>query len=83
MTQLPSIEIAALSPAYQRDALQMIFRSYRRRRRLWPSLRLVTASAQATRDTFKTSLHAGHSVQQVLQNSRRYGGVLAVKGHWQ
>lgn len=47
------------------------------------SLRLgIDGVSQATPlDTFKTSLHAGHSVQQVLQLPV-YGGVLAGLG-WQ
>ncbi len=78
---LPSYEIAAHIPAFS-DALQMIFTGhtaagahgqsaagYRRRQPGHPL------------DTFKTSLHAGHSVQQVLQLPV-YGGVLAGLG-WQ
>jgi electron transport complex protein RnfD len=65
----------------QRCAADDLHRPYRRRAR--HSLRLgIDGISQATPlDTFKTSLHAGHSVEQMLQLPV-YGGVLAGLG-WQ
>ncbi|STU86202.1 electron transport complex protein RnfD [Klebsiella pneumoniae] len=79
---LPSYEIAAHIPAFS-DALQMIFTGHTAAGGDMASLRLgIDGVSQATPlDTFKTSLHAGHSVQQVLQLPV-YGGVLAGLG-WQ
>lgn len=79
---LPSYEIAAQVPAFS-DVLQMIFTGHTAARGDMASLRLgIDGISQATPlDTFKTSLHAGHSVQQVLQLPV-YGGVLAGLG-WQ
>ena len=79
---LPSYEIAAHLPAFS-DALQMIFTGHTAAGGDMASLRLgIDGVSQATPlDTFKTSLHAGHSVQQVLQLPV-YGGVLAGLG-WQ
>lgn len=79
---LPSYEIAAYIPAFS-DALQMIFTGHTAAGGDMASLRLgIDGVSQATPlDTFKTSLHAGHNVQQVLQLPV-YGGVLAGLG-WQ
>ena len=79
---LPSYEIAAHIPAFS-DTLQMIFTGHTAAGGDMASLRLgIDGISQATPlDTFKTSLHAGHSVQQVLQLPV-YGGVLAGLG-WQ
>ncbi|WP_049178172.1 RnfABCDGE type electron transport complex subunit D, partial [Klebsiella variicola] len=79
---LPSYEIAAQVPAFS-DVLQMIFTGHTAAGGDMASLRLgIDGISQATPlDTFKTSLHAGHSVQQVLQLPV-YGGVLAGLG-WQ
>ena len=67
---LPSYEIAAHIPAFS-DALQMIFTGHTAAGGDMASLRLgIDGVSQATPlDTFKTSLHAGHSVQQVLETA--------------
>ena len=79
---LPSSEIAAQIPTFS-DTLQMIFTGHTAVGDDMTALRLgIDGISQATPlDTFKTSLHAGHSVQQVLQLPV-YGGALAGLG-WQ
>lgn len=81
-SRLPSYEIAAHIPTFS-DTLQMIFTGHTAVGDDMTALRLgIDGISQATPlDTFKTSLHAGHSVQQVLQLPV-YGGALAGLG-WQ
>ncbi|VTP67402.1 Na(+)-translocating NADH-quinone reductase subunit B [Leclercia adecarboxylata] len=79
---LPPHEIAATVPGFM-DALQIIFSGHTATGADMNSLRMgVDGISQATPlDTFKTSLHAGHSVEQVMQYPI-YSGVLAGAG-WQ
>jgi electron transport complex protein RnfD len=79
---LPPHEIAATVPGFM-DALQMIFTSHTASGADMNTLRMgVDGISQATPlDTFKTSLHAGHSVEQIMK-SAIYSGVLAGAG-WQ
>jgi electron transport complex protein RnfD len=79
---LPPHEIAATVPGFM-DALQVIFSGHTATGADMNSLRMgVDGISQATPlDTFKTSLHAGHSVEQIMQYPI-YSGVLAGAG-WQ
>ena len=79
---LPPHEIAATVPGFM-DALQVIFSGHTASGADMNTLRMgVDGISQATPlDTFKTSLHAGHSVEQILQYPI-YSGVLAGAG-WQ
>lgn len=79
---LPPHEIAAHVPGFS-DALRMIFTGHTATGGDMNSLRIgIDGISQATPlDTFKTSLHAGHAVQEILQYPV-YGGALAGLG-WQ
>ena len=79
---LPPHEIAATVPGFM-DAVQVIFSGHTASGADMNTLRMgVDGISQATPlDTFKTSLHAGHSVEQILQYPI-YSGVLAGAG-WQ
>ncbi|TCC01051.1 electron transport complex subunit RsxD [Kosakonia quasisacchari] len=79
---LPPYEIARTVPGFM-DALQVIFTGHTATGANMETLRIgFDGISQATPlDTFKTSLHAGHSVEQILQ-SPIYSGVLAGAG-WQ
>ncbi|ENZ8426570.1 TPA: electron transport complex subunit RsxD [Klebsiella aerogenes] len=79
---LPPHEIAAQVPGFM-DALQVIFSGHTASGGDMNSLRMgIDGISQATPlDTFKTSLHAGHSAKEILQYPI-YGGQLAGLG-WQ
>ncbi|MFW3570700.1 electron transport complex subunit RsxD [Kosakonia cowanii] len=79
---LPPHDIARTVPGLL-DALQVIFTGHSTRGATMDALRMgVDGISQATPlDTFKTSLHAGHSVEQIMQYPI-YSGVLAGAG-WQ
>ncbi|WP_342320834.1 electron transport complex subunit RsxD [Kosakonia sp. BYX6] len=79
---LPPFEIARTVPGIM-DALQVIFTGHSATGATMETLRIgIDGVSQATPlDTFKTSLHAGHSVEQILQYPI-YSGVLAGAG-WQ
>lgn len=79
---LPPHDIARTVPGLL-DALQMIFTGHSTTGATMDALRMgVDGISQATPlDTFKTSLHAGHSVEQIMQYPI-YSGVLAGAG-WQ
>ena len=79
---LPPHEIAATVPDFM-DALHVIFTGHTALGADMNALRMgVDGISQATPlDTFKTSLHAGHSVEQIMK-SAIYSGVLAGAG-WQ
>ncbi|ANR77591.1 electron transport complex subunit RsxD [Kosakonia sacchari] len=79
---LPPYEIARTVPGFM-DALQVIFTGHTAAGANMETLRIgIDGVSQATPlDTFKTSLHAGHSVEQILQ-SPIYSGMLAGAG-WQ
>ncbi|HFZ8996731.1 TPA: electron transport complex subunit RsxD [Citrobacter freundii] len=79
---LPPYEIAATPPGLL-DALQVIFTGHTAGGGDMNTLRMgIDGISQATPlDTFKTSLHAGHTVAQIMQ-STIYSGVLAGAG-WQ
>ena len=79
---LPPHEIAATVPGFM-DALQVIFTGHTATGGDMTTLRMgVDGISQATPlDTFKTSLHAGHSVEQIM-TLPIYSGVLAGVG-WQ
>ena len=79
---LPPHEIAANVPGFM-DALQVIFTGHSAGGANMDTLRMgIDGVSQATPlDTFKTSLHAGHSVDQIMQYPI-YSGVLAGAG-WQ
>lgn len=79
---LPPHEIAATVPGFM-DALHVIFTGHTALGADMNALRMgVDGISQATPlDTFKTSLRAGHSVEQVMKSSI-YSGVLAGAG-WQ
>jgi electron transport complex protein RnfD len=79
---LPPHEIAANVPGFS-DALRMIFAGHTASGGDMNSLRMgIDGISQATPlDTFKTSLHAGHAVKEILQYPI-YGGTLAGLG-WQ
>lgn len=79
---LPPHEIAATVPGFT-DALQVIFSGHTASGNDMNALRLgIDGISQATPlDTFKTSLHAGHAVKEILQYPI-YGGTLAGLG-WQ
>ncbi|WP_395301665.1 electron transport complex subunit RsxD [Enterobacter mori] len=79
---LPPHEIAATVPGFM-DALHVIFTGHTALGADMNALRMgVDGISQATPlDTFKTSLHAGHSVEQIMK-SAIYSGVLAGAG-WQ
>jgi electron transport complex protein RnfD len=74
---LPPHEIAATVPGFM-DALHVIFTGHTALGADMNALRMgVDGISQATPlDTFKTSLHAGHSVEQIMK-SAIYSGVLA------
>lgn len=79
---LPPHDIARTVPGLV-DALQVIFTGHSTTGATIDALRMgVDGISQATPlDTFKTSLHAGHSVEQIMQYPI-YSGVLAGAG-WQ
>ncbi|WP_437887583.1 electron transport complex subunit RsxD [Phytobacter sp. V91] len=79
---LPPYEIAKTVPGFM-DALGIIFSGHTATGLTMDGLRMgIDGISQATPlDTFKTSLHAGHSVNEILQ-APIYGGVLAGMG-WQ
>ena len=79
---LPPHEIAATVPGFF-DALNVIFSGHTVSGGDMNTLRMgIDGISQATPlDTFKTSLHAGHTVEQVMQYPI-YSGVLAGAG-WQ
>lgn len=79
---LPPHEIAATVPGFM-DALHVIFTGHTALGADMNALRMgVDGISRATPlDTFKTSLHAGHSVEQIMK-SAIYSGVLAGAG-WQ
>jgi len=79
---LPPHEIAANVPGFM-DAIQVIFTGHSAGGANMDTLRMgIDGVSQATPlDTFKTSLHAGHSVDQIMQYPI-YSGVLAGAG-WQ
>ncbi len=79
---LPPHDIARTVPGLL-DALQVIFTGHSTTGATMDALRMgVDGISQATPlDTFKTSLHAGHSVEQIMQYPI-YSGVLAGAG-WQ
>ena len=79
---LPPHEIAATVPGFF-DALNVIFTGHTVGGSDMNALRMgIDGISQATPlDTFKTSLHAGHSVEQVMQYPI-YSGMLAGAG-WQ
>ncbi|AMO49276.1 electron transport complex protein RnfD [Kosakonia oryzendophytica] len=79
---LPPYDIARTAPGFF-DAMQMIFTGHTATGATMENLRIgIDGISQATPlDTFKTSLHAGHSVEQILQYPI-YSGVLAGAG-WQ
>lgn len=79
---LPPYEIAHTVPGFM-DAVQVIFSGHTATGATMETLRIgIDGVSQATPlDTFKTSLHAGHSVEQILQYPI-YSGVLAGAG-WQ
>ena len=79
---LPPHEIAATVPGFM-DALHVIFTGQTALGADMNALRMgVDGISQATPlDTFKTSLHAGHSVEQIMK-SAIYSGMLAGAG-WQ
>ena len=79
---LPPHDIAATVPGLM-DAIQMIFSGHTASGGDMTTLRMgIDGVSQATPlDTFKTSLHAGHSVEQILHYPI-YSGVLAGAG-WQ
>ncbi|WP_039058277.1 electron transport complex subunit RsxD [Enterobacter sp. Bisph1] len=79
---LPPHDIARTVPGFI-DALQIIFSGHTTAGAGMETLRIgIDGVSQATPlDTFKTSLHAGHSVEQILQYPI-YRGVLAGVG-WQ
>ncbi|WP_438917924.1 electron transport complex subunit RsxD [Kosakonia cowanii] len=79
---LPPHDIARTVPGLL-DALQVIFTGHSATGATMDALRMgVDGISQATPlDTFKTSLHAGHSVEQIMQYPI-YSGVLAGAG-WQ
>ena len=74
---LPPHDIAATVPGFM-DALHVIFTGHTAMGADMNALRMgVDGISQATPlDTFKTSLHAGHSVEQIMK-SAIYSGVLA------
>jgi len=77
---LPPHEIAVNVPGFM-DTLQMIFTGHTASGGDMTTLRMgIDGVSQATPlDTFKTSLHAGHSVEQVMQYPI-FRGVLAGEG---
>lgn len=79
---LPPFEIAKTVPGLM-DAVQIIFTGHAATDHTMDSLRMgIDGISQATPlDTFKTSLHAGHPVDEILKSSI-YSGVLAGAG-WQ
>ena len=79
---LPPFEIAKTVPGLL-DAIQIIFTGHAATGHTMDSLRMgIDGISQATPlDTFKTSLHAGHPVDEILKSSI-YSGVLAGAG-WQ
>lgn len=79
---LPPHDIAATVPGLM-DAIQVIFSGHTASGGDMTTLRMgIDGVSQATPlDTFKTSLHAGHSVEQILHYPI-YSGVLAGAG-WQ
>ena len=79
---LPPFEIAKTVPGLM-DAIQIIFTGHAATGHTMDSLRMgIDGISQATPlDTFKTSLHAGHPVDEILK-SAIYSGVLAGAG-WQ
>lgn len=79
---LPPFEIAKTVPGLM-DAVQIIFTGHADTGHTIDSLRMgIDGISQATPlDTFKTSLHAGHPVNEILKSSI-YSGVLAGAG-WQ
>ncbi|XWJ89478.1 electron transport complex subunit RsxD [Phytobacter ursingii] len=79
---LPPFEIAKTVPGLM-DAVQIIFNGHAATGHTMDSLRMgIDGISQATPlDTFKTSLHAGHPVDEILKSSI-YSGVLAGAG-WQ
>ncbi|MBS6736766.1 MAG: electron transport complex subunit RsxD [Enterobacteriaceae bacterium] len=74
---LPPFEIAKTVPGLM-DAVQIIFTGHAATGHTMDSLRMgIDGISQATPlDTFKTSLHAGHPVDEILK-SAIYSGVLA------
>ena len=79
---LPPHDIAATAPGLL-DALQVIFTGHTASGGDMNTLRMgIDGISQATPlDTFKTSLHAGHAVEQIMQYPI-YSGMLAGAG-WQ
>lgn len=79
---LPPHDIAATAPGLL-DALQVIFTGHTASGSDMNTLRMgIDGISQATPlDTFKTSLHAGHAVEQIMQYPI-YSGMLAGAG-WQ
>lgn len=79
---LPPHDIAATAPGLL-DALQVIFTGHTASGGDMNTLRMgIDGISQATPlDTFKTSLHAGHAVEQIMQYPT-YSGMLAGAG-WQ
>lgn len=79
---LPPQDIAATAPGLV-DALQIIFTGHTASGGDMNTLRMgIDGISQATPlDTFKTSLHAGHSVEQIMQYPI-YNGMFAGAG-WQ
>lgn len=80
---LPPHDIAANVPGLI-DALQVIFTGHTSGGGDMTTLRLgIDGVSQATPlDTFKTSLHAGHSVEQILQASIYHGALAGVGWQW-
>ncbi|MGY5957274.1 electron transport complex subunit RsxD [Kosakonia sp. BK9b] len=80
---LPPYEIARTVPGFI-DALQVIFTGHSATGATMDTLRMgIDGVSQATPlDTFKTSLHAGHSVEQILQSAIYHGALAGVGWQW-
>jgi electron transport complex, RnfABCDGE type, D subunit len=80
---LPPQDIAVTTPDFL-DTLQIIFSGHTATGADINSLRMgVDGISQATPlDTFKTSLHAGHSVNEILQSSIYHGALAGIGWQW-
>ncbi len=80
---LPPHEIAATPPGFI-DALQVIFTGHTTAGQDMNALKMgIDGISQATPlDTFKTSLHAGHSVESIMQSSIYHGALAGIGWQW-
>lgn len=80
---LPPHEIAAAAPGFM-DAIHVIFSGHTAAGQDMNALKMgVDGISQATPlDTFKTSLHAGHPVDEILKSSIYHGALAGAGWQW-